>query len=363
MKLPAQPLKMRWSYFLFKMAENRKTSILIIYTGGTIGMVQDQETGALKPFRFDNILEEVPELRKFGFNLSSFAFNPPLDSSNINPAAWIKVAEIIEQNYPNFDGFIVLHGTDTMAYSASALSFMLENLGKPVIFTGSQLPIGSLRTDGKENLISSVEIAAAMRNGEPVVPEVGIYFENSLYRGNRTTKNNTEDFNAFISGNYPPLAESGVHIRYNYNAIHYPEDKQSLIVHKELDNNLIILKLFPGINHTAVAAAFNIPGLRAVILETFGAGNAPEEEWFIDEVVKALDRGIIVLNVTQCLTGPVEMGLYETSRKLSDAGVISGHDITTEAAVTKIMYLTAVSKDVKWVSQYLGRSLRGEMTV
>jgi len=345
------------------MPEFKKTSILIIYTGGTIGMVQDQGTGTLKPFRFDNILEEVPELKKFGFNLSSYAFDPPLDSSNINPANWIKLAGIIEENYNTFGGFIVLHGTDTMAYSASALSFMLENLGKPVIFTGSQLPIGSLRTDAKENLISSLEIAAALKNGKPVVPEVGIYFENRLYRGNRTTKNNTEDFNAFLSGNYPALADSGVHIRYNYSAIRYPQKNNNLIVHKNLSNKLALLKIFPGINRYFVESVFNTNGLQAVILETFGAGNAPENEWFIDCVRQVLHRGVLVLNVTQCMTGSVEMTVYEAGRQLLEAGVISGRDMTTEAAVTKLMHLTGVSTDNHWTAEQLTLSLRGEMTV
>ncbi len=337
-------------------------AILIIYTGGTIGMVQDHETGALKPFRFDNILAEVPELKRSVYNLSSFAFNPPLDSSNVGPDTWIRVAGIIEENYNNFDGFIVLHGTDTMAYSASALSFMLENLSKPVIFTGSQLPIGSLRTDAKENLISSVEIAASVHEDRPSVPEVGIYFENKLYRGNRTTKNNTEDFNAFLSGNYPPLAETGVHIRFNYPAVHYPDLKDRFMVHKKMDTNLAILKIFPGLTKTVAESVIHASGLRFLILETFGAGNAPQHEWLLTCITRAMEQGLIVMNVTQCISGFVEMNLYETGRQLLEAGVISGRDMTTEAAVAKMMFLGGVSHDRDWIISQLNQSLRGEMT-
>ncbi len=339
-----------------------KASLLILYTGGTIGMVQDPVTGALKPFRFDNILEEVPELKKFGYNLSSYAFDPPIDSSDMKPEVWIKMAEIIETNYSRFDGFIILHGTDTMAYSASALSFMLENLQKPVIFTGSQLPLGSLRTDGKENLISSVEIAAAVKNGKPVIPEVGIFFENSLYRGNRTSKNNVEDFNAFISGNYPTLAESGVHIRFNFSAVEYPEQDLPLIVHKNLDTRIAILKLFPGLNQSVVEAVIQAAGLRALIIETFGAGNAPSDTWFISCMKEAVDRGIIVINITQCLIGSVSMGTYETSRRLADAGVTGGSDMTLEAAVTKLMFLLGNYSDRETVKTLMKKSIRGEIT-
>ncbi|MBN2762958.1 MAG: type I asparaginase, partial [Bacteroidales bacterium] len=335
-----------------------KASLLILYTGGTIGMVQDSSTGALKPFRFDNILEEVPELKKFGYNLSSYAFDPPIDSSDMKPEVWIKMAEIIESNYDKFDGFIILHGTDTMAYSASALSFMLENLQKPVIFTGSQLPLGSLRTDAKENLISSIEIAAAVKNGKPVVPEVGIFFENRLYRGNRTSKNNTEDFNAFISGNYPALAESGVHIRFNDNALLNPSENPPLIVHKNLDTRLAVLKLFPGLNRHVAEAVLKAEGLRALIIETFGAGNAPNEPWFISCMKEAVDRGIIVVNITQCRIGHVAMGTYETSRNLANAGVIGGSDMTLEAAVTKLMFLLGTYDKKNTIEALITKSIR-----
>jgi len=340
-----------------------QTCILIIYTGGTIGMVMNPVTGSLQALNFDMISEQVSELKKFGYKLHAVSFDPPMDSSDIGPEMWIKIAEIIAENYDDFDGFVVLHGTDTMAFSASALSFMLENLSKPVIFTGSQLPIGVLRTDGKENIITAIEIAAAKENGLPVVPEVCIYFENTLYRGNRTIKINADDFNAFISPNYPPLAKVGVHIKYDRESILYPEEIKPLKLLTRFDNHIAILTLFPGMNREFIDATLGIEGLKAVILETFGSGNTPADEWFLRRIREAVENGIIVLIVTQCKTGRVELGRYESSLKLNQAGAISGYDITTEAAVTKMMILLGQNPDISEIKYLLNRSLKGEITI
>ena len=337
-------------------------SLLIIYTGGTIGMVKNTSTGALQPYPFEDIYKLMPVLRNFDYNLQSVSFNPLIDSSNVTPSFWVKLATVIEENYEKYDGFVVLHGTDTMSYSASMLSFMLENLNKPVIFTGSQLPMGVIRTDGRDNFINAIEIAAARKDGKPMVPEVAIYFENKLMRGNRTSKYNAENFNAFLSGNYPPLAEVGVHIRYNSTLILKPNSLE-LNVHKELDNSVIILKLFPGIAEIVVKNALNIAGLKGVILETYGAGNAPTDAWFIDALTQAIQKGIIIYNVTQCKGGAVDMGKYETSMQLSRIGVIGGSDITTESAIAKMMYLLGQGYTGNELKRLLQVSLRGELTV
>src|SRR6056297_1356433 len=263
--------------------------ILLIYTGGTIGMEKDPENGSLRPFDFSRVLEKIPELQRFGFVIDTIQFKSPVDSSDIHPGFWIELADIIEENYENYLGFVVLHGTDTMAYSASALSFMLENLSKPVIFTGAQLPIGILRTDGKENLITAIEIAAALENDQPMVPEVCIYFESKLYRGNRTTKVNAEHFNAFQSANYPYLAKAGVNLVYNREFILAQKEKEPLVLHRNFSDQITILKLFPGINKEYMDAILEIAGLRAVILETYGSGNAPSEPWFIDRMQRAVE--------------------------------------------------------------------------
>jgi L-asparaginase len=338
------------------------TAILLIYTGGTIGMVQDPKNGTLKPFDLKKIMRQIPEINGMGYHIEAVGFDPPIDSSEIDTETWISMARIIEEKYQLFDGFVVLHGTDTMAYSASALSFMLENLAKPVIFTGAQLPIGALRTDGKENLITSIVIAGAREYGQPVVPEVCIYFENKLFRGNRTTKVNAEQFNAFQSANYPHLASAGVHLVYHREYVMNPGKFRELKVHKKLDNNIAILKLFPGLTPQIMDAQLGYEGLRGVVLESYGAGNAPTKPWFLDRIKQSVNQGIIFLNVTQCSMGSVEMGMYETSRHLLNAGVISGYDITTEAATAKLMVLLAQNKKNEEVKMLLNKSLKGEIT-
>ena len=343
--------------------KTESTSILLIYTGGTIGMVQDPVDGILKPFDLKMVMEQVPEIKGLGFHIDAVSFDPPIDSSDINPETWSRMAEIIEENYRRFDGFVVLHGTDTMAYSASALSFMLENLSKPVIFTGAQLPIGALRTDGKENLITSIVIAGAREYGKPVVPEVSIFFESKLTRGNRTTKVHAEHFNAFQSPNYPTLASAGVHLVYHREHMRYPGKFRKLVVHKALNRNIAILKLFPGLTPEVMDSMLEYKGLKGLVLETYGAGNAPTAPWFLDRIQRASDRGVVILDVTQCSMGSVEMGRYETSRHLLNAGVISGYDITTEAATAKLMVLLAQNLNNEEVKMHLNRSLKGEITV
>jgi len=318
----------------------KKANILLIYTGGTIGMKQDPETLALTPFNFEQILAEVPELKKIVHIIDTFSFFPPIDSSDVEPDFWKDIAKLIKEKYIHYDGFVILHGTDTMSYSASALSFMLENLEKPIVFTGSQLPIGMLRTDGKENLISSIEIAAARdQNGRAVVPEVSIYFESQLYRGNRTTKVNAENFRAFRSPNYPCLAEAGIHIKYNTPFINYPTqwDKE-LTIKTTIDTNVAILKIFPGISEAAVKSTLEIPNIKAIILETYGSGNAPTKPWFLNLLLSATSKGVIILNITQCQAGSVDMEAYSTGIMLKKIGVIGGYDCTTEAAISKLFF-------------------------
>lgn len=339
-----------------------ETSILIIYTGGTIGMVKNHQTGALQPFNFDNIYEQMPVLKHFNFHFDSISLEPLIDSSNINPNHWIKLAGIIQENYEKYDGFVVLHGTDTMAYTASALSFMLENLSKPVILTGSQLPLGVLRTDGRDNFITSVEIAAAKEDDTPMVPEVCIFFENKLYRGNRTYKFNAENFNAFISGNYPVLVESGVHLKFYKERILKPKFKK-LKIHNKLESGIGVIKLFPGIMPAYLDALINAPEIKALILETYGSGNATTEKWFLDAIRKAVEKGILVVNISQCLSGSVEMEKYETGRALSDAGVVSGYDMTIAAAITKLMVILAEETELSIIKKRFHSVWAGEMTL
>lgn len=339
-------------------------SILLIYTGGTIGMIKDYESNALKAFNFEKLLDRIPELVQLNCSIDTYSFEEPIDSSNMNPNYFTTIAEVIEKNYEKFDGFVVLTGSDTMSYTSSAISFMLENLNKPVIFTGSQLPIGHLRTDAKENLITSIEIASSIKNDEPIIKEVCLYFEYKLYRANRTTKINAEQFEAFSSLNYPPLAESGVHLDFNFSLLLKPKTTNPrLIVRKSLNNNVVVLKLFPGITEQAVKAILEIPNLKGVVMETYGSGNAPTYSWFLTLLDNAIKNGIHIVIVTQCVGGSIILGHYETSIDLKRIGVIDGKDITTESAIAKLMYLLGVNVDKNEFKSLFETPLRGELNL
>lgn len=323
-------------------------------------MMEDAATGSLKPFEFEHLLDAVPELRRFNFQIDSVSFEEPIDSSDVSIASWQKMAQLIEVNYNFYDGFVVLHGTDTMSYSASALSFMLENLTKPVIFTGSQLPIGKLRTDGKDNLITAIEIAAAKKGDVAIVQEVCIYFESQLFRANRTHKYNTENFDAFKSANFAALANAGVHIFYSHDLLLKPNGAFNL--KQSLDNNVAVLKIFPGISEALMRGILGVPGLKAVVMETYGSGNAPRDEWFINTLKQAIEKGILILNISQCNQGYVEQGRYETSAGLSRIGVVAGADMTTESALVKLMFLLGQGLTGENLRTQVSISLRGELT-
>ena len=346
------------------MSSTGHSSILMIYTGGTIGMIQNAETGALESFNFDHLLNHVPELKRLNIDIDSITFDPPIDSSDMEPEMWSRIVTIIEEGYDRYDGFVILHGTDTMAFTASALSFMLEDLMKPVILTGSQLPIGALRTDGKENIITAIEIAAAKNaDGNPMVPEVCIFFHEKLMRGNRSTKINSESFGAFGSNNYPLLAMAGTEIQFYTRNIRKFIPGLKLKAHHEYNSNIIIFSLFPGMQKEVVEKVLSAKELKGIIFRTFGAGNAPQKKWLIDALSKATAEGKIIINITQCAGGRVHMERYGTGLQLQEAGVISGRDSTVEAALTKLMYLLGKNLPTEEVRRRMEISFAGEITV
>lgn len=334
--------------------------ILIIYTGGTIGMVRDAKTGTFVPFDFDLIARNMPDLKQFDYSISVHSFDPIIDSSDMNEQIWVEMADIIKENYSRYDGFVILHGSDTMSFSASILSFILEGLQKPVILSGSQLPIGAIRTDARENLLTALEIASAKRDGKSIIQEVCILFDNKLFRGNRSFKYNSAKFEAFRSPNYPVLAEAGIHIRY-FEEVALDNSGKDFIVHTELDNDIAVLKLFPGIGKKTVDAILQ-SGARGIVMETFGAGNTMTDQWFVDSLADATKNGVNIVDISQCKVGSVELGRYGTSAKLKSAGVLNGYDMTYEAAVTKLIYLQGQFVNQKEVAYWMEQDIRGEMT-
>jgi L-asparaginase len=338
----------------------KKPEILIIYTGGTIGMIKNDK-GTLLPFTFENLLNYIPLLKSFPANISSYSFEMLIDSSNADNTFWLELSDVIATNYDNYDGFVILHGSDTMAYTASTLSFLLENLTKPVILTGSQLPLGLLRTDGRENIIAAIELACMQKNEKPLIQEVCIYFEDNLYRGNRTSKMSAENFDAFKSPNYSLLAHVGTEIKVFEDEL-YRNKIDFLIQHKELCNNIAIIKFFPGIQAKTIVAITKTPDLRGIILETYGSGNAPTQDDIIEVLDSCIKRGIIILNITQCIVGKVQQGKYSTSVRLKEIGVVSGSDMTTESAVAKMMFLLAKDLSQNEITKLLTISLRGEIS-